>query len=316
LCANVTRRAWLAGALAASLGTESRGVEDDDQEARSVEEGLKKAGLEPIRSLRSKNYLVVGNADEVFLRLILRDCEAVSAAYLDHFRAKGFDVSRPARLLTVVALAGYKSFLTYLKTTMNPDSPALRPDPVSVHNGVYRKRTNRLIIFKQATGNTTLSVLCHELTHQLTYNTGLLDARSDVPLCINEGLGTYGEARRLNVPPAPGQRNSERLENLARAQRQPRVAWIKVADLLADDGILRGESGNYREVLAYSESWLLVYFLLNQPTRLPGFRRYLEAIRARRDRSSRLQDATTHWGDLDRFDKDLHQFAIQMLKST
>ena len=37
--------------------------------------------------------------------------------------------------------------------------------------------------------------LSHEATHQLTFNTGLLNRKGDVPMCIAEGLAVYGEIR-------------------------------------------------------------------------------------------------------------------------
>ena len=40
-----------------------------------------------------------------------------------------------------------------------------------------------------------MPTLVHEATHQLSFNTGLLNREGDTPLCIVEGLGTYGESR-------------------------------------------------------------------------------------------------------------------------
>ena len=43
-----------------------------------------------------------------------------------------------------------------------------------------------------------METLAHEGTHQLSFNTGLLSREGDMPLCIVEGLGTYGEARKTS----------------------------------------------------------------------------------------------------------------------
>ncbi len=56
--------------------------------------------------------------------------------------------------------------------------------------------------------------LAHEATHQLCYNTGLLNPKGDTPAAIVEGLACYSEARRLRGRSEPGLLNSERLDSL------------------------------------------------------------------------------------------------------
>ena len=74
-----------------------------------------------------------------------------------------------------------------------------------------------------------------------------------------------------------------------------------------------GDDADLR-LLAYAESWLLVYHLMKDSARLPGFRTYLAAIRNHRDASSRLDDARAHWGDLDRLDQELRRASIRLLR--
>ena len=73
--------------------------------------------------------------------------------------------------------------------------------------------------------------LAHEATHQLSFNTRLLNRKGDTPAAIVEGLACYGETRRKRGRSEPGLLNSERLDDLAHVQR--RVKWIEHADLLA-----------------------------------------------------------------------------------
>ena len=68
-------------------------------------------------------------------------------------------------------------------------------------------------------------------------------------------------------------------------------------------------------ILAYAESWLLVYHLMKEPDLLPKFRDYLKAIRPRRDPKNRLDDARAYLGDLDQLDKDLRRLSIKLLKT-
>jgi hypothetical protein len=68
-------------------------------------------------------------------------------------------------------------------------------------------------------------------------------------------------------------------------------------------------------LLAYAESWLLVDYSMKEPSRLLGFRAYLELIHGRRDGNRRLEDARRHLGDLDRLDEDLRRYSVRLLKS-
>ena len=65
-------------------------------------------------------------------------------------------------------------------------------------------------------------------------------------------------------------------------------------------------------LLAYGESWLLVYYFLKDQTRLPRFREYLQAIMPRRIADHRIADAQTHLGDLDQLDRVLRQYAVRL----
>src|SRR5205814_2161437 len=147
----------------------------------------------------------------------------------------------------------------------------------------------------RAAGQSNMETLSHEATHQLTFNTGLLDRRSEVPLCIVEGLAMYSERRRLTGRSEPGQINLRRLEELAHLQR--RIPWIPASDLLADDRGWYGGDEDHR-ILGYAESWLLVYHLMTDRDRLPQFRDYLESLRDRKEGARRLDQARAHFGDL------------------
>jgi hypothetical protein len=164
-------------------------------------------------------------------------------------------------------------------------------------------------MYPGASGQSNMETVTHEATHQLTFNTGLLDRRDDIPLCIVEGLAMYGERRRLTGRSEPGQANLRRLEELAHVQR--RLSWISLSELLANDTAWFGR-GEDRRALGYAESWVLVYHLMTDPTRLPQFRDYLRAIRGRKDRSRRLEDARAHFGDLDQLDRELRRTAIRL----
>src|SRR5262249_886358 len=138
--------------------------------------------------------------------------------------------------------------------------------------GFYSKQTNWLALFDfrnvpmktKAAGQTNMETVTHEATHQLTFNTGLLERQVDVPLCIVEGLAIDGGRRRLTGASEPGQVNARRLDELARVQR--RLKWIRLVDLLGDDrGWFGGDED--RRMLGYAESWLMVYHLMTDRAR-------------------------------------------------
>jgi hypothetical protein len=292
---------------------------DEDREVQAVQAVARRAGLRPLRTARTEHFLGLGDAPDGFMALTLRDCERLARDYLDYYRARGFDVALPARRLTVVALADDRSFAAYSADRSLVMVPRRRDPPPSVH-GYYSRATNRLIVFDHRTLGPQLSArpaadnlraVAHEGTHLLTYNTGLLDRRGDVPACLAEGLALYGEVRRPTGRTAPGQPNVMRLDDLASVQRRG-IPWVPFARLLEDDWLFRSR-GTVEQLLAYAESWLLIDLLVRDGSRLPGFRAYLDAIRGRRGPESRLDDARRHLGDLDRLNEDLRSHSVHLL---
>ncbi|MDG3006662.1 DUF1570 domain-containing protein [Paludisphaera mucosa] len=285
-------------------------IQDADPE--EVARKLREVGLGEPRRLKSNHFLAIGDAAESFMRSCLTDCEHLLLAYLRHFQDRGFDVREPDRPLIVVAFRDDRSFGKYHRM---PSLMSGGAQPV----GMYDKATNLLSVFdwrnvpmasRAAVKN--VQTVSHEGTHQLTFNTGLLDRASDVSPGIVEGLGTYGEPRKVIGPSDVGRLNLQRLDDLAKLRRS--VAWIPVRDLIADDAVLR--SGLYsRVMLGYAESWALVHYLLNDKDRLPGFRDYLKALRSRTKPGHRLDDARETLGDLDELDRDLQAYAVRLVRS-
>ena len=273
--------------------------EPDDAEAAAVRDQVRRAGLGTIRSKVSDRYLVLGDAPEPFLAEALRLCDGLARDFLGHFAQKGFDVEPPSKRLTVVVLSSPEAYAAYLG----------RP-PGEAAGGHYEPGTNRLIIFdNRARANHGAGVarantiaLMHEAAHQLTFNTGLLDRRADVPGWLSEGLAMYCEVRRPDGRTKVGARNEERLLVL----RQARAAgsWPKVAELLAADALLDDPQ---TEQAAYALSWLLVYHLMRSPERLPDFRAYLIALRGRRDPTRRLEHARAAFGNPAQLDTELER---------
>lgn len=323
---SIDRRRWL-GATAASLaGLASRAAASTqeppkadpgpipirDADEAEVGKTLREAGFEKFRRLRSNHFLALGDGADSFLRTTLTDCEELLIAYMRHFRDRGFDVKEPEKPLMVAAFADDRSFGKYHKM------PSLMQGGAQAV-GMYDRSTNLLSVFDWRNvpqvgraGSRNVQTVAHEGTHQLTFNTGLLVREADTPTSIIEGLGTYGEPRKVMGPSDLGRMNIQRADDLAKLRRS--IPWIPARELLTDDSVLR--SGLYgRVMLGYAESWALVHLLLNDKARTPGFRAYLAAVKARRGPEHRLDDVREHLGDVDDLDRALRAYVVRLVRS-
>jgi hypothetical protein len=185
--------------------------------------------------------------------------------------------------------------------------------------GNYSRATNMLYVFdwrmvpmEPRSGHRNSETLAHEGIHQLSYNTGLLGRDWDVPLCIVEGIGLYGESRQVTGPSELGRINLRRFEDLARTQRM--VDWIPLKELFTDDSVLQAGKA-LRVLLGYAQSWLLVHYLMKEPEVLPRFRNYLDALSRRRGSEHRIDDVQDTLGDVGALDRALRGYAIRLQRS-
>src|SRR5262249_45777967 len=141
--------------------------------------------------------------------------------FLDHFRRKGFRLAEPTGKLHLAVLDSQAAFEAYL---------GFRVPPSLV--GVYHKGTNRLVVYdygwnqgflarrnraeqearrvhsdldrfrtvdtvnrraEEFRTETNIAVIMHEVAHQLSFNTGMLNRDGDVPVWLAEGLACYCE---------------------------------------------------------------------------------------------------------------------------
>jgi hypothetical protein len=244
----------------------------------------------------------------------LRHCEAVAADYLDHFQSRGFKVAMPATRLTVIILTDDSSRSAF-KVGLKVQGIPIDMTRDLVPPGHYEPPTNRAVLglharTRRLNDYLDLRLLAHEVTHQLTFNTGMLDRRGDVPRSISEGLAEYGAVLKTGQSIAPGYPR-ENLMTLVRS-RKSGTRWYPFAQLLADDRPFLLNCFSQHKSLAYSQAWLLIHWLINDRSRGEGFRAYLEAIRPRRDQEHRLDDAEKHLGDLNRLDKDLLAYFVRL----
>jgi hypothetical protein len=301
------------------------GREAGDEDAPSHEEPdlaaarkkLTEARVGPLSKVRSAHYVAIGDAPSAFMRVILGDCELLLQDYFKHFRDAGFGPKLPQRPLVLIVFRDDRSFGRFFRLPSLMEA-AQRGRPVQPA-GVYDRKTNILHVFDwrqvpmaPRSSHRNTETLAHEGTHQLTFNTGLLVRDAEIPLCIVEGMGAYGESRNVMGHSEFGRKNLRRLEDLARIQR--RTPWIPTKELLAEDTILRAGLAD-RVLLAYAQSWLLIHFAMHNRETTPKFRDYLGAIASGSKKSPRLEMARAHLGDLDLLDRELRRYAVRLQMS-
>ena len=306
----MTRRDWLAAAALGCFATpalaqERRHPRSEDEAEKLVEDRAKEVGLKGFHTSGTKNFVGIGDAPDAFRKKALDICEKLLHEYQSHFQFKNIHLKPIKDRLTVVTLADLKSFSAF---SGMDEAPGV--------GGFYDRDTNRLVMFdnraldqlnQDRARQANLVSLVHEATHQLTFNTGLLNRDGDVPQCLSEGFATYAEEWQPNRLSHLGKENHGRRQGLEVAHKAG-VSWIPIAKLLADDRIFDGGGGTDAALqLAYAESWIFVY--VQMTLHLTQFREYLKAIYERTDSQTRLEDSRAHLGDLDELDQSLRRAA-------
>jgi len=300
-----------------SAGEDHEPIQLQDADIAEVERKLQEAEINPIRRMRSAHFEAIGDANRSFMKSCLTDSEQLAFDYLKHFKARGFDVELPKDRLILVTFNDDRSFGKFfnLPSLMQAGARGVGAQPA----GAYDRSTNLLNVFDwrnapmySRPANRNAQTLAHEGTHQLTFNTGLLDRAAAPPICVVEGLGTYGEPRKVIGPSDLGRINVPRLDDLAKLRRM--VDWIPLTELLVNDALFR-EGLVARLMLAYAQSWVLIHYLLNSKEWVNKFRDYLQTTGAGESPELRLKEAEDHLGDLDALDRALKDHATKLLRS-
>ncbi|MGP0068179.1 MAG: DUF1570 domain-containing protein [Isosphaeraceae bacterium] len=310
-----TRRRWIGNtALAVSglattawgqAGSKSKAGPGESEMIEPVQARARKAALGEFGISRSAHFLCAGDASKAYREEALGICESLAKDFRAYFRGRGFKVDYPDHRMSVVALKDVGSFGKFIGK-----------DPGENVGGQYELDTNQLVIFDLRSLDAELNVekkrlntfaLVHETIHMLCFNTGMLSRDADVPVCISEGLATYGELwLRARGTKAFGAPNGPRLVALPDG-RDPK---IPIAQLLKDDDLFfQSET----EQLAYAESWLLVSSLLKgPPAQAQKFQAYLAGLPKLGDRKDRIQYAEARLGPLRDLEQEVRRFRIRL----
>src|SRR5437868_13748088 len=105
--------------------------------------------------------------------------------------------------------------------------------------------------------------LMHEVAHQLSFNSGMLNRDRDVPLWFGEGLACYCEPTDDGAWRGIGELNPERLINL-RIAMNGHGGFIRLRALIESDEWVRGQTDTGVILLGYAQSWALFRMLMEE----------------------------------------------------
>ena len=119
--------------------------------------------------------------------------------------------------------------------------------------------------------DTNISTIMHEVAHQLSFNCGLLNRTSDVPVWLAEGLAVYCESTIGGAWQGVGEVNPQRAGVLARAVNNEDEAYGRNA----------GEKRHYyRVAFPLADLWPQYAGSPNDGLRIEIFETWLERSRA------------------------------------
>ena len=151
-----------------------------EAELAAVRDKLDQTKIGPLNTVHSAHYVGIGDAPQAFITIILADCEQLDEDYQRYFDSLGFHAHQPDRPLIVIMFRDDRSFGRFFRLPSLLDAAA-KGRPLQPA-GIYDKRTNVLHVFdwrnvpiEPRASHRNMETLAHEGTHQLSFNTGLLN---------------------------------------------------------------------------------------------------------------------------------------------
>jgi hypothetical protein len=296
--------------------------------------------LPPVARFESKHFIAVSNADDHFTEHRLNNCELLYDLFFDYFGRRGFSLREPPGKLMVAIFDSQAGFEAYLGQRMS-----------SSVTGIYHTGTNRLLVYDYGQNNAfvaqkrheqamarrigsdlhrrrhietvnrqaqefrteaNIGTIMHEVAHQLSFNTGMLDRDGDVPFWVGEGLACFCEATVNGSWQGIGEMNPERLEPLV-GPVHGHGHFIGLHDLIARDDWLQPKPNLPSPLLVYAQSWALFRMLMQE--RPQQLRYYLALMYNRRTPERRIADFTQAFGsDLPRLELRYHEYMKELVE--
>jgi hypothetical protein len=201
--------------------------------------------------------------------------EDLYRSFTSYMTVRGVKITAPPYLLVGIVCRNQREFQQI--AAENGVAP-----PASVV-GLYALESNRITLYDMGGGGNSAnwrrnaSVILHEATHQMAFNTGVHNRFAPTPAWLAEGLATLFEAPGVydahQHPQLRDRVNRERLRDFrAAVEKQHRPELL--AATIASDRLF-----SINPPAAYAEAWALTFFMVeNEPQK---YARYLEVTAAR-----------------------------------
>ena len=295
--------------------------------------------LPAMTRMDSEHFMAIGNADDDDIQHRLYNCETIYAIFFDHFRRRGFRLHPPAGRMMVAAFDSQEGFEAYLGRRMS-----------TAITGLYDKESNRLAVYDYARNrafqaaqnrgeavakkirspldrqrfigafsrdareyrdDANIGTVMHEVAHQLSFNSGMLDRQGDAPVWLAEGLACYCESTANSAWQGVGEPNPMRVAMLAvQVRNKGQLLPLKIL-IQSDDWLWHSPTAG-QAVLGYAQSWALFRLLMEE--RPEQLRRYLDLIRTRRTPDGRLDDFVTAFGGFSKIDARYQEYILEIVE--
>jgi len=190
-------------------------------------------------------------------------------SFVHYFSVRGFKPVKPPFPLIGIVCRDRRDFARY-----SAKQGLTAPDGVL---GYYALDSNHIILYDMGAKDKSqgwqynASVIIHEATHQMAFNTGIHSRYAQPPLWVIEGLATMFEAPGVYDSRYHKQRsdriNHERFDTF-KQMVAPRHRPELLASLIASDRFFRTNPA-----AAYAEAWALTFYLAE--TRARKYTKYL-----------------------------------------
>ncbi len=281
----------------------------------------------------TKHYVIAYDTSREYAEWTSSLLERLHKALVAYWKKQKFDLNEPKYPLPIII---HRSFSSY--------QAAAKKDQVgSGAVGYYNLRDNRVTMF-DITGNEELladgaarrsgsrkeitamlntpiaeplvATIVHEATHQVAYNTGIMQRFADLPIWLVEGMAVYFEAPEAGSSRGwrgIGKINYRRLDTFQR--NLPRWNQSSLLSLIADDARLRDPRTGGD---AYADAWALNYYLIKRKPK--QYVAYVKEMSERRPflpatqgspkakASARVQLFEKHFGSVEELTYDIPKY--------
>jgi len=284
------------------------------------------------RIVETKRYMIVSDTTIAYATWCGNLLEQLDTAFLEHWRAKGFELSEPEFPLVAVIFADYGNFV---RCTQNEVGPS-----ITQISAFYNQHSNR-IVFYDLTGQenyggirgsinqrireimsrsesaNAVSTFVHEATHQISFNCGMFQRNAACPRWVSEGIATLYETPDFNSVKAWSSDikvNRKRLDRfyLYFNERAPHEPMKK---LVLSDEPFQFSNGD-TTLDSYATCWTMMhYFNANHGDKLVEYLKILSQKKPHvpYDEEARLREFESVFGDdWDRLHRAFYNYAGEL----